>query len=350
MVHSHPRWVVSALWDALGGGRAGIEELLTADNERPEVTLVARPGRATVAELAEALGGGAACPAAGPRTRVRLADGGDPAGLEAVREGRAGVQDEGSQLVAIALAAAPLDGPDRRWLDGCAGPGGKAALLAALGAERGAALVASEKQPHRARLVARSLAGNPGPVPGDHRRRDPARVARRGASTGCWWTCRARGLGALRRRPESRWRRRPRGRGRLRAAPARAAAFGTAARCGSAGSSATPPARRTSPRPGWWSTTCCRAGPAPRGRRRAGGRPSAAAGRTVLWATVRTSSCGRTCTAPTRCTWPCCAARPEYRPVSARRRSSRRSSGRRGRGGSRTPPAAPNRRTRCGSW
>ena len=51
VVHSHPRWVVSALWDSLGGGRAGIEELLRADNDRPEVTLVARPGRATPAEL-----------------------------------------------------------------------------------------------------------------------------------------------------------------------------------------------------------------------------------------------------------------------------------------------------------
>ena len=51
VVHSHPRWVVSALWDSLGGGRAGIERLLEADNERPEVTLVARPGRATTEEL-----------------------------------------------------------------------------------------------------------------------------------------------------------------------------------------------------------------------------------------------------------------------------------------------------------
>ncbi|WP_346267999.1 transcription antitermination factor NusB, partial [Streptomyces sp. SID4948] len=50
VVHSHPRWVVAALWDALGGGRAGIEDLLAADNERPEVTLVARPGRSTPEE------------------------------------------------------------------------------------------------------------------------------------------------------------------------------------------------------------------------------------------------------------------------------------------------------------
>ena len=55
--------------------------------------------------------------------------GGEPGAIPAVREGRAGVQDEGSQLVALALAATPIEGSDRRWLDQCAGPGGKAALL-----------------------------------------------------------------------------------------------------------------------------------------------------------------------------------------------------------------------------
>ncbi|MCW7991571.1 rRNA cytosine-C5-methyltransferase, partial [Streptomyces platensis subsp. clarensis] len=160
VVHSHPRWVVSALWDSLGGGRAGIEALLEADNERPAVTLVARPGRSTTEELAAAA---ETEPGSWSPYAVKLAEGGEPGALQAVAEGRAGVQDEGSQLVAIALANAPLDGPDARWLDGCAGPGGKASLLGALAAERGAALLASEKQPHRARLVERALAGNPGP-------------------------------------------------------------------------------------------------------------------------------------------------------------------------------------------
>jgi 16S rRNA (cytosine967-C5)-methyltransferase len=207
VVHSHPRWVVSALWDALGGGRAGIEKLLEADNERPEVTLVARPGRATVEELAEALPEEATLPGRWSPYAVRLAEGGDPSAIDAVRDGRAGVQDEGSQLVASALAAAPLDGPDARWLDGCAGPGGKAALLGALAAERGATLVASEKQPHRARLVARALAGNPGPyqvVVADGTR--PAWAE--GAFDRVLVDVPCTGLGALRRRPEARWRRR----------------------------------------------------------------------------------------------------------------------------------------------
>ncbi|MFF9067402.1 RsmB/NOP family class I SAM-dependent RNA methyltransferase [Streptomyces sp. NPDC014891] len=205
VVHSHPRWVVSALWDALGGGRAGIEDLLEADNERPEVTLVARPGRSTTTELAEAT---ESLPGRWSPYAVRMAEGGEPGAIEAVEEGRAGVQDEGSQLVALALAAAPLDGPDTRWLDGCAGPGGKAALLAALASERGAALLASEKQPHRARLVERALAGNPGPyqVIAADGTRPPWRP---GSFDRVLMDVPCSGLGALRRRPEARWRRRP---------------------------------------------------------------------------------------------------------------------------------------------
>ncbi|MDV9193316.1 transcription antitermination factor NusB, partial [Streptomyces sp. SR27] len=105
VVHSHPRWVVSALWDSLGGGRAGIEDLLEADNERPEVTLVARPGRSTTDELADAT---ESLPGRWSPYAVRMAEGGEPGAIEAVKDGRAGVQDEGSQLVAIALANAPL--------------------------------------------------------------------------------------------------------------------------------------------------------------------------------------------------------------------------------------------------
>ncbi|MCX4552257.1 MULTISPECIES: RsmB/NOP family class I SAM-dependent RNA methyltransferase [unclassified Streptomyces] len=208
VVHSHPRWIVSALWDSLGGGRAGIEDLLEADNERPEVTLVARPGRSTTDELIETVGADSALPGRWSPYAVRLAEGGEPGAIEAVRDGRAGVQDEGSQLVATALANAPIEGRDERWLDGCAGPGGKAALLAALAAGRGAALLASEKQPHRARLVERTLAGNPGPyqvIAADGTRPPwlPGSFDRVLMDVPCT------GLGALRRRPEARWRRRP---------------------------------------------------------------------------------------------------------------------------------------------
>jgi 16S rRNA (cytosine967-C5)-methyltransferase len=125
-----------------------------------------------------------------------------------VAQGRAGVQDEGSQLVAIAAANAPVEGPDQRWLDLCAGPGGKAALLAGLAAERGARLVAAEKQEHRADLVRRSLRGSAGVeavvvADGTAPPWPAASFDRVLVDAPC------SGLGALRRRPESRWRRTP---------------------------------------------------------------------------------------------------------------------------------------------
>ncbi len=115
VAYSHPRWIVELLTDAVG--ESEIDALLAADNDSPAVTLVARPGRSTRDELP------------GEPTRFSpygvTSSGGDPSAVPAVAEGRAGVQDEGSQLVAVALAEASVDGTDSRWLDLCAGPGGR---------------------------------------------------------------------------------------------------------------------------------------------------------------------------------------------------------------------------------
>ncbi len=216
VVHSHPRWVVQAFRDALDAAAAGAAPpgtpppqdawaqtaaLLAADNDRPQVTLVARPGRCTVEELVAA---GARPTPFSPWGAV-LAEG-DPRDVPAVRQGRAGVQDEGSQLVALALAAAPSQGTDRWWLDLCAGPGGKAALLAAVAAGRGARVLANELAPHRAALVAKAVAGSPAQVivaDGTTPACRPGSFDRVIADVPCT------GLGALRRRPEARWRRQP---------------------------------------------------------------------------------------------------------------------------------------------
>ncbi len=204
VAHSHPRWVVSALAEALGapGSDTELDALLSADNEPPKVTLVARPGLSTVEELVAA---GGTASTLSPYA-VQLTSG-DPGEVPAVAEGRAGVQDEGSQLVAVALARATVDGRDERWLDVCAGPGGKSALLAALARRGGARLLASERQVHRAGLVA-SATGTAGPGLLGVVAADGTRPAWRDETFDrVLVDAPCSGLGALRRRPESRWRR-----------------------------------------------------------------------------------------------------------------------------------------------
>ena len=132
---------------------------------------------------------------------------GNPADLAAVAEGRAGVQDEGSQLVTWGLTRPAA--PTGLWLDLCAGPGGKSALLTGLARPEDGPLLAAEISQHRAALVAGTLRAYPasrrrvvvadGTRPAWH----PGSFARVLADVPCT------GLGALRRRAESRWRRSP---------------------------------------------------------------------------------------------------------------------------------------------
>ncbi|WP_246071950.1 RsmB/NOP family class I SAM-dependent RNA methyltransferase [Miniimonas arenae] len=219
---AHPAWIARAFREALavestagGASPAELEKLLAADNAAPAVTLVARPGLVGADELAQEEHDGAIEPQGTVPTAWRLL-GGAPDRIAAVRQGRMGVQDAGSQVVALALAAAPLTGRDEQWADVCAGPGGKAALLGAVLAERaeGAGrLVAGEVQPHRVGLLRRSVKAIEQAAPGlvevvewDGRevgqthREQFDRVLVDAPCTG---------LGALRRRPEARWRRSP---------------------------------------------------------------------------------------------------------------------------------------------
>lgn len=213
VVHSHPRWVVRALSDALAGDgrpREEIDALLAAQNAAPAVSLVMRPG---LTDLDELIDHGASQ----GRLSIFAASwpSGDPGGMDLVAQGRVAVQDEGSQLAALALALGADDlvlAEDDHWLDLCAGPGGKTALLGGLAVGHDADLLAVELQQHRTELVDRAVqtlreAGceittrtADGTTIGTEQ---PGRFSRVLADVPC------SGLGALRRRPEARWRRTP---------------------------------------------------------------------------------------------------------------------------------------------
>lgn len=205
--HAHPLWIARSFAQTLGllaedgtiTNNYQLEAALRADSERPEVHLVARPGEISAEELALITGGeqGKYSPYA------VILPGGDPSRLDPVQEGLAAVQDEGSQIVARAVVEAQLEGTDSgRWLDLCAGPGGKAALMACLARIDGAHVDAVEIQPHRAELIEKATEGLPITVYTDDGR-DPnleAGYDRVLVDAPC------SGLGALRRRPEARWR------------------------------------------------------------------------------------------------------------------------------------------------
>ncbi|EHR60827.1 RsmB/NOP family class I SAM-dependent RNA methyltransferase [Saccharomonospora cyanea] len=201
---SHPRWIARAFAEALGDTGDELRAALEADDARPAVHLLAKPGQVSADELA-AITGGDVAPYS-PYGVHLSSGGGDLAESEVLAEGLAAVQDEGSQLVAVAATAAPLaGGKDERWLDLCAGPGGKTVVLGCLAQVSGATVDAVEVAEHRARLVREATDDLPvavhvadGRDPGLEEGYDRILV-----DAPC------SGLGALRRRPEARWRKQP---------------------------------------------------------------------------------------------------------------------------------------------
>jgi 16S rRNA (cytosine967-C5)-methyltransferase len=198
--YSHPVWIVQAFKAALSsrGMDGGLEKLLASNNSAPKVSLAALPGFCSPEELGAFKDDGNVSP-------IGAAISGNPANIELVQKGFARVQDQGSQLVTLAFAQAKIETTDSNWLDVCAGPGGKAALLAALSTSSGTNLVANEISKHRAELVSKSLEplGKFKVTTSDGRDfgSKPDRYSRILLDAPCT------GLGALRRRPESRWRR-----------------------------------------------------------------------------------------------------------------------------------------------
>jgi len=190
--YSHPEWIISAYFDLLKDWQA-VEAELATNNIPALPTLVSWPGYSTQAELV-ALGGQ---PTIYSQLGARLK--GNPGNLDVIKHRLAGVQDEGSQLVATVFAAAA---GGKSWLDLCAGPGGKAALLSSIAKKRVIDFTANEFSAPRADLVKKVVHGATVWC-GDGRD-----IAQHGKSFDAVIVdAPCTGLGALRRRPEVRWRR-----------------------------------------------------------------------------------------------------------------------------------------------
>jgi 16S rRNA (cytosine967-C5)-methyltransferase len=193
--YSHPTWIISAL-EARLGSTDRLEPLLTAHNTPVAPHLVAWPGKSTTDELI-AQGGEAIS-----ESRFAVRSSKMPSNYAAVHERRAGVQDLGSQIITEIFFNTAHQHEYLGWLDMCAGPGGKAALLNNLlrVSRPKDNFTANEPTPHRAELVSRVV---PSAQVISHRGEDlpelPARYDRILIDAPC------SGLGALRRRPESRW-------------------------------------------------------------------------------------------------------------------------------------------------
>ncbi len=198
--YSHPRWIVQSFYDLVKDW-SRVESILMSNNEAASPHLVAWPDESTQEELladgGELLSG----------TRFGVLSHQPPRNYLAVRERRAGVQDRGSQVIGETFlqtaCAIPLS-HSLSWLDMCAGPGGKAAYVYhSLHAQRPAdKFTANEISEHRAGLVAQVIPSSNVIVgSGQDLTLLSQKYDRIMVDAPCT------GLGALRRRPESRWRR-----------------------------------------------------------------------------------------------------------------------------------------------
>lgn len=193
---SHPAWVVQALAQALelDGKADQLEALLESNNETPIVNLAAITEHA--AEYLDDLG-----LERGEASPIGFLLMGNPEPLLETPGVR--VQDQGSQLVALALLG--VGDKTGRWLDMCSGPGGKSAILQAGIAKHGGVLDCLEPISQRADMVRRALTNE-----------SEARVivdygqnAKKNHYEAVLLDSPCSGLGSVRRKPESRWRKQP---------------------------------------------------------------------------------------------------------------------------------------------
>jgi 16S rRNA (cytosine967-C5)-methyltransferase len=206
---SLPTWIADRFIAELGLDEA--RALARAMNQRAPLTVRANTIRGTRDELRERLKreGVAATPTTYSPWGLVLDGHSNAFALPSFREGLFEIQDEGSQLIALAVGARP----GNKVVDACAGAGGKTLALAMEMRNRGevAALDVDEGRLEEARRRARRDGVHnvrTKVVPADPAEADAA-VAPLGGADRVLVDAPCSGLGTLRRKPDARWRLKP---------------------------------------------------------------------------------------------------------------------------------------------
>ena len=191
--YSHPRWIIQSYLDRLNDLES-VNELLRANNVAAAPNLIAWPNLSTKEEILTE--GGKEI----DFTRYGVEATKPPHLYKSINERRAGVQDAGSQYVVE--MAFETSHSDSKWLDMCAAPGGKAKYLYEL--LQGKNFQANEINEKRFNLLkkylpVKVLTNKDGTQYGNFN----SKFDRILIDAPCT------GLGALRRRPEARWRKTP---------------------------------------------------------------------------------------------------------------------------------------------
>lgn len=188
---AHPNWLVGR-WIAQFGGEATAR--ICAYDQQSPVTAIRLRDPAAEKELRHA---GVTLSPGALLSWARIVNSGDITRMDAFRQGRVVIQDEGSQLVAA------LVGRGAQILDCCCAPGGKTSILA--DRNPSSLVLAVELHPHRARLTRKLVGqGNVRVISADARQLPiSSRFDRVLVDVPC------SGTGTLARNPEIKWRLKP---------------------------------------------------------------------------------------------------------------------------------------------
>jgi 16S rRNA (cytosine967-C5)-methyltransferase len=198
---SHPRWLAARWLDRWGF--EAVERWARFNNTPSPLTLRVNTWRSTRDDVARQLAdhGVVTEPTRFAPLGLHVLEG-NPLRTPLASRGLFMVQDEASQLVALATLA----GPGERLLDACAAPGGKTLAMVAATGNQGL-VVAADVRPRRVALLQQTLAAAGA---------DCARVVRLDAASplpfepvfdAVLLDAPCSGLGTIRRDPEIRWRR-----------------------------------------------------------------------------------------------------------------------------------------------